>query len=220
MMGITEARMFQCYNFPMRGNYFSYEVASFPQYFCEDIFSFTEQELFVDCGAFDGDTLIAFAAMMWRIGRASWSAVAFEADKKNADLIERNLKCYGINCAKIICAAVGRDDTIASATSYFNCRQDGGYGNVQAVSLDKALRGVSPTFIKMDIEGYEQDALFGAKKLISAHRPKLAICSYHTSSQLLEVPLFILDNFPDYRLYMRHHSAGTLWETVCYAVPS
>ena len=219
MMGVAKARMFQYYNFPMRGNYFSSEVASSPQYFLEDIFSFSKQEFFVDCGAFDGDTLIAFAALMWRMGIESWSAVAFEADKRNADLVEHNLKRYGINCAKVICAAVGKDDTIASSTSYFNCRQDDGYGEVQTVSLDKALCGVSPTFIKMDIEGYELDALLGAKKLILMHHPKLAICSYHTSSQLLEIPLFILDNFPDYRLYMRHHSAGTLWETACYAVP-
>lgn len=217
LLEVVKARMFQRYHFPMRGNYFSAEVALYPQYFREDIFTFSEPELFVDCGAFDGDTLIAFAAIMQRLGRFQWSAVALEVDKQNVSRIQSNLMLYGVDRAKIICAAVGKDNSVASSSSYFNCQQSAERCEVQSVSLDKVLLGASPTFIKMDIEGYEVDALAGAKEIISACHPKLAICSYHTSSQLLEVPLFILDNFPNYRLYIRHHSAGTLWETVCYA---
>ena len=218
MLAVVKARMFQRYSFPMRGNYFSAEVASYPQYFLEDIFCFSGQELLVDCGAFDGDTLISFAVLMQRLKSPGWSAVAFEADRKNFIHTLSNLARYRVECANVVNAAVGADDFVASSLSYFNCQNDAERYDVQVVSLDKALLGTRPTFIKMDIEGHEIDALSGARKTISAFHPKLAICSYHTSAQLLEVPLFILDNFPDYQLYMRHHSAGTLWETVCYAV--
>lgn len=217
MLEVAKARMFQRYSFPMRGNYFSSEVASYPQYFREDIFSFSMQEFFVDCGAFDGDTLIAFSALMHRRRTPRWNAIAFETDRLNADRTRASLTRYGIGEVEVVCAAVGVRDAVASPSDYFNCRQGEECGEVRVVSLDKALAGTSPTFIKMDIEGHETDALAGGVGIIQACRPKLAICSYHTTSQLLEVPLFILDNFPDYRLYMRHHSAGTLWETVCYA---
>ncbi len=217
LMEVAKARMFQWCHFSMRGNFFSADIASYPQYFCEEILSFSDGEVFVDCGAFDGDTLIAFAALMERLRKQSWSAIAFEVDRENFSQIETNLKRYGIDCVKVINAGVGKENAIAPSTSYFNCRQNSAAYEVQTVSLDKALLGITPTFIKMDIEGYELDALAGAKETIFKHHPKLAICSYHTTSQLLEVPLFILDNFPDYRLHMRHHSAGTLWETVCYA---
>ena len=73
--------------------------------------------------------------------------------------------------------------------------------------------------IKMDIEGSELEALKGSKKVIQRDKPRLAICIYHKPEDMTEIPLYIKELVPEYKLYIRHHSnAGT--ETVLYAVMS
>lgn len=73
------------------------------------------------------------------------------------------------------------------------------------------------TLIKMDIEGAEQEALLGAKRIISEYQPKLAICIYHRIEDLWEIPLLIKELNPEYHLYIRNYE-DRLDEIVCYAV--
>ena len=74
------------------------------------------------------------------------------------------------------------------------------------------------TFIKMDIEGAEFDALRGARAAIERHRPVLAVCVYHQQDDLWRLPLLMKEMVPDYRMYLRCHE-GDGWQTVAYAVP-
>ena len=83
--------------------------------------------------------------------------------------------------------------------------------------MDDHLQGEAVSFIKMDIEGAERAALRGAEQLIRRCRPDLAICVYHSISDLFEIPLYIHSIVPEYRLYLRHHTP-VFCETVCYAV--
>ena len=77
--------------------------------------------------------------------------------------------------------------------------------------------GLIPTFIKMDIEGYELKALIGAKESIRKYRPRLAVCVYHKAEDIFDVSKCILDIHNDYKLYFRsYHMAST--EAVLYAV--
>ncbi len=71
--------------------------------------------------------------------------------------------------------------------------------------------------IKMDIEGAELEALKGAKKTIQRDKPKLAICIYHKTEDLWEIPLYIKELVSEYCLYIRHQTFGT-GDTVLYAV--
>jgi FkbM family methyltransferase len=75
----------------------------------------------------------------------------------------------------------------------------------------------SPTFIKMDIEGMEPDALRGAEETIRAHAPTLAVCVYHRPEHLWEIPQMVRDWVPAYRLSLRHYSTN-MSETVMFAV--
>ncbi len=89
---------------------------------------------------------------------------------------------------------------------------------VPMITLDEVLGEEGATFIKMDIEGGEKEALAGAKQLIKKYRPKLAISIYHKPEDILEVPEIILSYHPGYQLYMRHYSLAA-FDTVLYAVP-
>jgi hypothetical protein len=81
------------------------------------------------------------------------------------------------------------------------------------------LEGTKPTYLKMDIEGAEPDALRGAARTIDTHRPILAVSAYHKQDHLWSIPSLLLDLHSDYQLYIRPHNEEC-WDTVCYAVPS
>lgn len=94
---------------------------------------------------------------------------------------------------------------------------DGSSETIQTVSLDDFMENREKvSFIKMDIEGVEMDALEGARKTIIRDKPDLAICIYHKNSDIVDILQQILDIYPDYRLYIRHYSVFR-WETVVYA---
>lgn len=88
---------------------------------------------------------------------------------------------------------------------------------IETLQLDEVLGDRDVTFLKMDIEGAEKEALLGARKTIKRCRPKLAISVYHKPEDIWELPELILDIYPDYELYIRHYSLRDA-ETVLYAI--
>ncbi len=94
---------------------------------------------------------------------------------------------------------------------------ENGTVSVEVRRLDDLLENRPVTFLKMDIEGSELAALRGAERIIREQRPKLAICVYHKPEDMWEIPSFILNCHPDYKLYLRHYSISYT-ETVLYAV--
>lgn len=106
----------------------------------------------------------------------------------------------------------------------FFCKRYGG-GNInkdgeeyiEVDSIDNLLSDIPVTFIKMDIEGAEMEALKGAEKVIRVYKPKLAVCIYHRYEDLYEIPMYIKSLVPEYRLFVRHYSDSPS-ETVLYAV--
>jgi hypothetical protein len=89
---------------------------------------------------------------------------------------------------------------------------------VQAISLDEALDGIAPTYMKFDIEGSEPDALEGGRETIARHRPKMAVCLYHAPDHLWRIPLRLNELLPESRLTMRTYCADG-FECVCYCIP-
>ncbi len=217
LLSMIKARMFQNFNFPMKGNWFAVECTSHPQYFPSDIIKVTEDEFFIDCGAFDGDTVVDFVSLVWRSNIKNWHAIAIEADEENARIARTNLANYGINNISVLNGVLGFDKDVEIL---HNCRINGNFYCGNEMNLDDFSYKLPITFIKMDIEGAELNALRLGKKLISKDKPKLAICIYHKTEDLLNIPFYLWTEYPYYSLFMRHHRSGSLWETVCYAIPS
>ena len=86
---------------------------------------------------------------------------------------------------------------------------------VSAVSLDSVIE-CAPTFIKMDIEGAEYEALVGAERTIRLYKPRLAISVYHNKNDILRIPTLIKSFDPNYKLYLRCYGRGDI-DTVLYA---
>ncbi len=83
-------------------------------------------------------------------------------------------------------------------------------------TIDNVCWQEKVSFIKLDIEGCEQDALLGAAGIIKRDRSRLMIYIYHKPEDLYEIPFLIKELVPKYRLYIRYHS-DTLAEMVLYA---
>jgi hypothetical protein len=63
-----------------------------------------------------------------------------------------------------------------------------------------SARGLNQVdFIKMDIEGSEQQALAGASGTLMQFKPRLAIASYHRIDDHLRIPEIVLKANPAYR---------------------
>jgi FkbM family methyltransferase len=191
------------------------------QYFPDDLFRLNGHERFVDCGAFDGDSVAAFVR---RSGPAFQEVVALEPDPANfRKMSERVAGFPEVVRQKIRMEAVGvadfngtlRFDADGSLSSA--ARPDGAL-EITCVVLDDLLNERAPTYIKMDIEGGEIEALRGSRRLIGQHAPLLAISAYHKPNHLWRIPQLIQSLRPDYRLFLRPHNEEC-WDTVCYAVP-
>jgi len=190
-------------------------------YFPDDLIRLGDDEAFVDCGAFDGDTI---RAVVQRTGGRFASLLALEPDPGNYAALTRFVATLPLEVRNRIetCqvavhshAATLRFESGDGAGSNLS---DGGDLQVSAVALDDLLRSQPPTFVKMDIEGAEPVALMGARDTLLRHQPTLAVCLYHRREHLWQVPRIILDANPGYRLSLRRHSDES-WETICYALP-
>ena len=116
-------------------------------------------------------------------------------------------------------AAVGREAGVVKMNGGGTVASAVGSGNVEVrcVALDD-VAGDPPTYVKMDVEGYELEALAGLRRTMAMHPPILAVTCYHAVDHLWKIPNFIHSVNPDYRLHLRRY-AEDCWETVCYAVP-
>lgn len=189
-------------------------------YFREELFRLRADETFVDCGAFDGDTLDLFLKNTEHSFR---SAVAFEPDPENYAKLAARVGSLPSKTRERIAthqAATGETNRRVSMDVGKGVASKIGNGGceVESVSLDSMLLNAPVTFIKMDIEGSELDTLAGARELIQKNKPILAICAYHNQDDLWNIPLFIHDLSPDYFFHLRPHDLEG-WDVVCYAIP-
>ena len=174
-----------------------------------------EQEVFIDGGAYDGDTIDDFSIFTHNKFKRVYS---FEPDKKNVQKLL--LKPYDRKRIKIFEAALYNKNTEICLqcfdTTYCSCVNtgEGGY-TVNCIALDELIHE-RVTFIKLDIEGSELKALEGAKHIIMRDKPRLAICIYHKLDDLWEIPEFIHALVPEYKLFIRHHGVRC-YGTVLYA---
>jgi len=185
------------------------------QYFEPDIYKITSKDCFVDCGAFDGDTL---DNLMRELNGNISAYYGFEPDVKNYFKFNKKIDKY--KNIEIFNKGVYSKNT----TLKFNLNNraskiaEDGDIEIEVVSLDNTLGDKKITFIKMDVEGAEKEALLGARKTIQNEKPALAVCVYHKFDDLYVIPDLIQSFGVKYKYYLRHYTLG-LAETVLYAVP-
>ena len=201
-------------------NVLNYKLSGKPQYLwqCEterrddlqQLFTFTNDESYLDLGAYDGDTVREFLALT---GGKYARITAVEADRRNY----RKLcaKMEGLASLRTVEAAVWDEDTVLEfsdsggrQSTLINAHKR----QVQALKMDSFLGSEPVTYIKMDVEGAEKQALLGLKEHILRDRPKMFIAAYHYDNDFFELPELIWQLLPDYKIYLRKHPYVPAWE--------
>lgn len=204
------------------------DICSDNQYFDEEIISLGEDEVLVDCGAYIGDTAMDFIKKSHgnyrKMHLFELDPVIYKELLNNAAKLQRESKgiiqCYPYGVSnrnqEITFIHGERNSSINNALIAANGKSEELLGQIK--KLDDILVDEEVTFIKMDIEGAEHDALEGARKIITSRKPILAICIYHSPKDMLELPIYIKSLNPEYKIYIRHYT-DMMYETVCYAIP-
>lgn len=190
-------------------------------YFPSDLFTVTADEVLVDCGAFDGDTI---RQMLQRAGSLFNAIHAVEADPLNLGKLDGNLRGLDAETGlKIVVhrCAVGaqRSKVRFEITGSVDSKMcDSGGVEVDCVPIDELFTATRVTMIKMDIEGAEYEALIGASATLKRDGPILAVCVYHLQRDLWRLPLLVREMLPQHKLFLRAYE-GDGFQTVLYAVP-
>ncbi len=186
----------------------------------EDVYSeylnLGKNEIFMDLGAYDGDTVREF---LQAVDGQYDRIIAVEADEKNYRKLTN--KTAGIkNITTHNLAVWDRKETL-----FFEKKKGRnsklsvtGTVEVNADSVDNILKGEKITVLKMDIEGSEEKALDGAKDTITCFRPKLYVCAYHRNTDMFRLPLKINELCADYKIYFCHHPYIPAWESNFYCI--
>ncbi len=187
------------------------------QYFDLEIMRpISKKEVFVDVGCYDGMSSLNFGKWCKR----DFTVYAFEPQKENFSLCKSTLENNNISYKLIQKGAWSEETTLKFKISMGMASQLYGKDEIEVdvTRIDKILANEKVTFIKMDIEGAELEALIGAQNVISNNKPILAISVYHRFEDIFSIPELILKYNPEYQFYLRHYSIRSS-ETVLYALP-
>jgi FkbM family methyltransferase len=175
-------------------------------YFDYDFLKPVKNEIYIDCGVLDGGTIKEFSD--FTNGRYN-KIYGFEPDDSSYRRTLNNLQEQKILRVEMINKGVWSEETELS----FIAKGDGGsciipQGQevVSVTTIDHVVGNDFVTFIKMDIEGSELEALHGAAKTIQRTKPRLAICIYHKPEDILGIPLYIQSLVPEYKYYIRQQA--------------
>jgi FkbM family methyltransferase len=176
-----------------------------------ELLDFGGNEVYVDLGAYDGDTIREFL----RLTQGSYSHIfALEPDKKNFVKLQRFTEQQQLPRITLL------NRGIWSRQGEQNFFQRGGRmsslselakASIEVDSLDNILGECSVSYIKMDVEGAEEAAIIGGSVHLAKYMPKLFVAGYHRDDDLWKLPQ-LLWNIAPYKLYLRRHPYVPCWE--------
>lgn len=180
------------------------------------LFSFTKAETYLDLGAYNGDTVQEFLALT---GGSCKEIIAVEPDRRNFAKLEK----FAAQLDKTIirknagvwdeCKVLGFSDEGGRQSTFLA----GDKKPVEVDTVDNICAGHKITYIKMDVEGAEHQALRGGKKLLTSCRPKMLIAAYHYDNDIFSLPLTLWEICSEYKIYLRKHPYIPAWEINFFA---
>lgn len=188
------------------------------QYFRTELIPEHKNGVYVDCGCYDGGTVHDFMTAYGEDYKAIYFFEPLPLQYKTCCVNTKNLKnIFSYQ------EGVGKE----KGSFYFqeagdsSCLSDSGNIKIQVDTLDSKVKEPI-TFLKMDIEGAEMDALRGAERHLREDKPINAICVYHLLEDLIDIPLYLENINPNQRFHLRKYNdliKTNPFEIVFYTVP-
>lgn len=189
------------------------------EYFLDEFWKPVEdgREVFIDGGGYTGDTIEEF--INWTKGNYQ-RVCSFEPQKDKSRIIEEKLWQWGDKVRffnkglwSLETRLSFKDGDDMYSGKIVNTENE--ENPIETVTLDEIVKE-KVTFLKMDIEGAEVEAIKGARNIIQSDKPRMAVCIYHKPNDLWEIPLMIHEMVPEYKMYIRHMGIRC-YGTILYA---
>ena len=187
------------------------------QYFPKGIFKLSDNESYFDCGAFTGDTIAEFLKSTGGLYQHIW---AVEPDKSNYNRLIHYIeteKLANIDVVNKGLYSYAGKLPFQETGSMLSMITDDSDNYIEIDTIDHIAAGNPVTYIKMDVEGVELEALKGAEQTIRNYKPVLGISIYHKQQDLIDIPNYIKEIVPEYKFYFRVHKKLAI-DTVLYGV--
>jgi len=187
------------------------------QYFPQGIFELTDREAYFDCGAFEGDTITAFLKATGGQYRHIW---AVEPDKSNCKQLIKYIENEKLTHIDVVNKGIYNSAgklPFRETGNMLSMITDDSNNSIEVDTIDHIAEGNPVSYIKMDVEGVELEALKGAEQTIKTFNPILGISIYHKQQDLIDIPKYIKEIVPEYKFYFRVHKKLAI-DTVLYAV--
>ncbi len=188
----------------------------FQDYYDLDILKCGKHDVMVDLGAYTGDSLLRYISVYGTYKRI----YAYEITPSTFQALVQNVSEYPgvISINKGVGREFGKMFVNDEGLFAGNRLLEHGEREIEVVALDDDIKE-AVSVIKMDIEGYEKEAIRGAASHIRNERPNMLVSAYHLPGDIFEIPLLIDSIRDDYRFYLRGYGKG-LWpcDYVLYAV--
>ena len=179
-----------------------YFWGQYPDGSIEDIYLHKKDEVWLNCGANIGDSIMWYFAN----GLLAKKILAYESDKSTYNRMMFNLNFLNDSDRKSIWALNEKIDSNSNIEKHLEADEQ--------ISL-----------INADIEGNESELLKAVSGIINNNRPVLAISAYHKPSDLVELPSLILGMADNYIFKLRKYESSARdisrsSELVLYAIPN
>ena len=172
-----------------------------------------KDERFLDLGAYRGDTVDEFL----RCTDGYEAITAVEPNPKNFQKLKEHVEQIK-NCTAIHAGIADRRGTVTIGKKAGRMPTLGDRDGVEIPVTTVDDLNLSPTCIKVDIEGTESAMLRGAAQTLRTLKPKLNLAAYHRTGDFFELILQLHAINPDYRIHLRKHPYIPCWDLNLYAV--
>lgn len=186
--------------------YYLFPYGGCNNYYNNEIVKLSNKETYVDCGAYNGDTVEKF---LQNVNNSFRRIYALEADKKNYENMCYTLSKYKLENIYTINKGIWSyqgslsfKGNIEQESSIYD-NKDTSCSKINVDTLDNILKDDFITLIKMSIQGSELQALKGAIHVIQKNKPRLAMAIFMKRDALINLPKFIKHINPNYKLYLR-----------------
>ncbi|MCR5653302.1 MAG: FkbM family methyltransferase [Ruminococcus sp.] len=181
----------------------------------KNILKLSENEDYLDLGAYNGDTIDEFLGYT---GGAYRSITALEPNMKSFKKLQEH--CADLERVTLWQLGSYNRNTVINfnTKSGRNCAIDSSGTPAHVARVDTILCGKKITYAKLDVEGAERETLEGMETTLRLFKPKLNVAAYHRSEDLSGLILQLSEINPEYKFYLRHHPYIPHWDTNLYVI--